>query len=216
MSTDDVDKVDKLRRKHGELFTKLEDRGYDIDNLPQVTEQERDEFETVIHNANRTGKFDWSENQTNQHLVFVKTVLFISALIPLYLAGYFVVESDGLLRILVPYFFVLSLVHMYYGFRWARYVVALTSVIPVYAQLLTLDGLQATIKYFVFIVFIVLIAITINSYLLLKSKSVSQFFIWQRDCLSDSKLRKLRLLRLTIALLFIAAITADVARLVFE
>jgi len=214
--SDQVEKIKELQRKHEEFLTKMKERGYDVNNLPSLSEQERDEFDMVIHNAKRTGKFDWSirdVKSAEEPVIFTQIVLAASAVVPIYLAGYFLFEADGILRFLIPVVVLVCLVHMYYGFKWAKYVVALASLIPVYAQLLMLDGLQAKIKYFVFFV---LIAITINSYFLLRSKSVSQFFIWQRGCLSDSKLRKLRLLRLTIAVLFIGAITADVARLVFE
>jgi hypothetical protein len=214
--SDQVEKIKELQRKHEEFLTKMKERGYDVNNLPSLSEQERDEFDMVIRNAKRTGKFDWSIRDVKyaeEPVIFTQIVLAASAVVPIYLAGYFLVETDGILRFFIPAVVLVCLGHMFYGFKWAKYVVALASLIPVYAQLLMLDGLQATIKYFVFFV---LIAITINSYLLLKSKSVSQFFIWQRGCLSDSKLHKLRLLRLTVAVLFIGAITADVARLVFE
>ena len=214
--SDQVEKIKELQRKHEEFLTKMKERGYDIDNLQPLTEQQKDEFDMVIHNAKHTGKFDWSirdVKSAEEPVIFTQIVLTASAIIPLCLAGYLLIEADGILRLLVPAVVLVCLAHMYYGFKWAKYAVALISVIPVYAQLLMLDGLQATIKYFVFFV---LIAITINSFLLLKSKSVSQFLIWQRGCLSDSKLRKLRLLRLTIAFLLIGAIAADVARLVFE
>lgn len=214
--SDQVEKIKELQRKHEEFLTKMKERGYDVNNLPSLSEQERDEFDMVIRNAKRTGKFDWSIRDVKyaeEPVIFTQIVLAASAVVPIYLAGYFLVETDGILRFLIPAVVLVCLGHMFYGFKWAKYVVALASLIPVYAHLLMLDGLQATIKYFVFFVFI---AITINSYLLLKSKSVSQFFIWQRGCLSDSKLQKLRLLRLTVAVLFIGAITADVARLVFE
>jgi hypothetical protein len=52
--------IDELRKRHEEFLAEMKARGYDIDKLPPLTEQERDEFETVIHNANRTGKFDWN------------------------------------------------------------------------------------------------------------------------------------------------------------
>ncbi len=213
---DQVEKIKELQRKHEELLKKIRERGYDVDNLPSLTEQERDEFDMVRHNANRSGKFDWGMRDVNaseRPVIFTQIVLAASAIIPLCLAGYLLIEGDGILRLLVPAFVMVCLAHMYYGFRWAKYAVALTSVIPVYAQLLMLGGLQAALKYFVFFV---LSAITINSYLLLKSKSVAQFLGRQRAFLSDSKLHKLRLLRLTIAILFIGAIAADVARLVFE
>ncbi len=216
MSTDDVDKVDKSRRKHEQLFKKLEERGYDVDNMPPLTEQQRDEFETVIHNAHRTGNFDWSikdNKSTEPPSLFPKIVLATSAIIPLYLVGYFFLGVDGILRFLVPAIVLVCLVHMYFGFKWASYVVAFSSLIPVYAQILLMGSLQAAEKYFLFSV---LIGVTINSYLLLKSKTVSQFLIWQQSYLSNSELHKLKLLRLALAVFFIGVITADVARLVSE
>lgn len=57
------DKLTRLRREHEEFLKKIKERGYDIDNLPELTEQERDEFETVIHNAQRLKKFDWDDKK---------------------------------------------------------------------------------------------------------------------------------------------------------
>jgi hypothetical protein len=100
-----------------------------------------------------------------------------------------------------------------YGFSWALYVVAVCCLVPAYTQLLILGNFQAVERVFLFFVFVV---ITINSYLLLKSKLVYQFLVGQRACLSDSQLHKLRLFRLTAAALLMGAITADGVRLVDE
>jgi len=51
--------VEEVLKRTDEMFAKLKKQGYDIDNSPPLTDQQRDEFETVLHNAKRTGKFDW-------------------------------------------------------------------------------------------------------------------------------------------------------------
>ena len=213
---DQVERLKQIQRKHEEFLAKMKDRGYDVNNLPPLTEQERDEFDMAIHNAKRSGKFDWDMRDVNaprQSVMFAQIVLVVSAVIPLCLAGYFFVEADGILRFLVPAIVLVCLVHMYYGFKWAGFVVAIGSMVPAYTQLLMLGNFQAEER--IFLVF-VLVVITINSYLLLKSKSVSQFLVWQRACLSHSNLHKLRLFRLVVATLLIGAIAADVFRLVLE
>jgi hypothetical protein len=209
---DQVERLKEIQRKHEESITKMNERGYDVKNLPPLTEQERDEFDMVIHNAKRTGKFDWGMNETNSATTFVKVVLFLASLIPLFIAFDFLFEADGVLRFLVPFLVCVCLVHVYFGFVWARYLVALSSLVPALIQLLMLDGLQASAKYFVFFV---LISITINSYLLLKSEPVSQFLMLQRGCISDSKLNKLKLSRWTLGVLLMGAIAADGIRIVF-
>ncbi len=212
MINDQVERLKQIQRKHEEFLEKLKERGYAVDNIPPLTDQERDEFDMVIHNAQRTGKFDWDMNETNLPTTFTKVVLLVGSLIPLFLAFDFLFEADGVLRLLVPFSLCVCIVHVYFGFTWARYVLILSSLVPVFLQLLMLEGLQATAKYFVFFV---LIAILINSYLLLKSKPVSQFLMRQRECVSDSKLHKLRLSRLALGFLLIGAIAADVVVLVF-
>jgi len=210
---DQIEKVKEIRRKHEEFLEKMKQRGYDVDNLPPLTEQQRDELDMAIHNAKRSGKFDWDMRDVNaprESVMFAQIVLVVSAVIPLCLAGYFFLEVDGILRFLVPAIVLVCLVHMYYGFKWASYFIAFSSLVPVYAQMLLLGGLQAAEKYFLFSV---LTAVTINSYLLLKSKSVSQFFILQQSCLSDSELRKLKMLRLALVVVLIGAVVADVVRL---
>ena len=178
--------------------------------------QAQDELDTAIHNAKRSGKFDWDMRDVNaprESVMFAQIVLVVSAVIPLCLAGYFFFEADGILRFLVPAIALVCFLHMYYGFKWAGYVVAIGSMVPAYTQLLMLGNFQIEERVFLFFV---LVVITINSYLLLKSKSVAQFLVGQRACLSDSQLHKLRLFRLTVAALFIGAIAADVVRLLLE
>jgi len=214
--SDQIEKVKEIRRKHEEFLEKMKQRGYDVDNLPPLTEQQRDELDMAIHNAKRSGKFDWDMRDVNaprESVMFAQIVLVVSAVIPLCLAGYFFLEVDGILRFLVPAIVLVCLVHMYYGFKWAGFVVAIGSMVPAYTQLLMLGNFQAEERVFLFFV---LVVITINSYLLLKSKSVTQFLVWQRACLSHSNLHKLRLFRLAVAALLIAAIAADGVRLVVE
>jgi len=213
---DQVERLNQIQRKHEDFLAKMKERGYDVDNLTPLTEQQRDELDMAICNAKRSEKFDWGMRDVDaprEPVMFAHIALVVAAIIPLFLAGYFFVEADGILRFLVPAIELVCLVHMYYGFRWASYVVAIGSLVPAYTQLLMLGNLQAEERVFLFFV---LVVITINSYLLLKSKSVSQFLVGQRACLSDSQLHKLRLFRLTIAALLIGAIAADVVRLVIE
>jgi hypothetical protein len=63
MTESKEEKLKRLRLEHEAFLKKMKNRGYDIEKLPPLTEQERDEFETVIHNANRTGKFDWDSKK---------------------------------------------------------------------------------------------------------------------------------------------------------
>jgi hypothetical protein len=213
---DQVERIKQNLRKYEEFLAKMKERGYDVDNLPPLTEQQRDELDMAIHNAKRSGKFDWDMRDVNvprESVMFAQIVLVVSAVIPLCLAGYFFVEADGILRFLVPAIVLVCLLHMYYGFKWAGFVVAIGSMVPAYSQLLMLGNFQTEERVFLFFV---LVVITINSYLLLKSKSVAQFLGRQRACLSHSNLHKLRLSRLTVAVLLIGAIAADVVRLVLE
>ena len=63
MSNDKNLTIEELRKRHEEFLAMVKARGYDIDKLAPLTEQERDELDTAIHNANRTGKFDWDEKK---------------------------------------------------------------------------------------------------------------------------------------------------------
>lgn len=95
MGTNDGKKVIDYLEKHEKSLEKIKQRGYAIGNLPALTEHQRDEFETVIHNANRVRKFDWGANEANSHSTFVNTVLCLASLIPLFIAFYFLLEVDG-------------------------------------------------------------------------------------------------------------------------
>ena len=57
--------LEELRRQHQELLEDAKKRGYDIDKLPPLSDQDRDELETAIHNASRTGKFVIPETWTD-------------------------------------------------------------------------------------------------------------------------------------------------------
>ena len=57
--------LEELRNQHQELLEDAKRRGYDIDKLPPLSEQDRDELETAIHNASRTGKFVLPETWTD-------------------------------------------------------------------------------------------------------------------------------------------------------
>ncbi len=57
--------LEELRRNHEEFLEKMRQRGYDIEKLPPLSEQDRDELETAVHNASRTGKFVLPETWTD-------------------------------------------------------------------------------------------------------------------------------------------------------
>ncbi len=211
MATDESEKINEVRVKHEKLLEKIKQRGYDIDNLPALTEQQRDEFETVIHNANRVRKFDWGTNEANSHSTFVNIVLCLASLIPLFIAFYFLIEVDGVSGLLVPFLLCVCLVHMYFGFVWARYVVAIGSLGPAFAQLWVFDGVPVIVKA---VAYFCVVAVTINSYFLLRSRLVSQFLAFQRASLSDSRSFKLKLLRVAGVVTLIGAVTFDLIQLI--
>lgn len=57
MKAKNEDKLEAMRKSHQEFMKMAKEKGYDIEKLPPLSEQERDELDTAIHNMNRTKKW---------------------------------------------------------------------------------------------------------------------------------------------------------------
>jgi hypothetical protein len=145
--------------------------------------------------------------------VFIKIVLAIAAIAPAYIAIYNIFYGDGITRVL---FFAISfvcLVHLYYGFKWAKYVVALISIISSVIQFYifdtTLNGLYA-------ILLIASFVLIVNSVVLIKSKLIAEFLNQKLLNLSNSSSFKLKISRWLLIAIFIVGVLLDVMRVIKE
>jgi hypothetical protein len=143
--------------------------------------------------------------------VFIRIVLAISSITPVYIAIYNIFYGDGIARVL---FFAISFVclaHLYYGFKWAKYIVALISIIILVLQFYifdtTFNGLHPIllIASFIFIV---------NSVVLIKSKVIAEFLNQKLSNLSDSAALKLKISRWILITIFVIGILMDVMRII--
>ena len=145
--------------------------------------------------------------------VFIKIVLAIASITPIYIAAYNIFYGDGLTRVL---FFAISFVflaHLYYGFKWAKYVIALISIIPSVLQFyifdIKLNGLYA-------IVLIASFIFVLNAIVLIKSKVIAEFLNQKLLNLSDAVAFKLKISRWILTVIFIIGILLDVMRVIKE
>ena len=113
-------------------------------------------------------------------------------------------------------FFAISFVcltHLYYGYKWAKYIVALISIISSVIQFYIFDtafnGLYAIllIASFIFIV---------NSVVLIKSKVIAEFLNQNLLSLTNSTAFKLKISRWILIVIFMIGVLLDVMRLIIE
>lgn len=109
----------------------------------------------------------------------IKAILIIASLIPLYMAGYMASTEAGntYLSILFPVLVLVVLLHFYYGYKWAKYIVAFLSLMFAVAQFFMFKVVFSDLRVIFFLFFCCFI--TINALLLLRANSVALFLSQQ-------------------------------------
>jgi hypothetical protein len=145
--------------------------------------------------------------------VFIKTVLAISSIAPIYIAVINIFNGDGITRVLFLVISSVCLAHLYYGFKWAKYIVALISLIASVLQFyifdITLNGLYA-------IVLIASFILVFNSIILIKSKVIAEFLNQKLLSLSDAVAFKLKISRWIIIVLILILVSLDVMHIIID
>ncbi len=145
--------------------------------------------------------------------VFIKIVLTISSIVPIYIAVHNFFYGDGIMRVL---FFAISFVclaHLYYGFKWAKYIVGLVSIISSVIQFYIID---TTFNGLYVILFIASFIVIVNSIVLIKSKVIAEFLNQKLLSLSNSSALRLKISRLLLIAIFIVGVLLDIMRVIKE
>ena len=141
----------------------------------------------------------------------VKAILIIASLIPLYLAGYSPLGRDVYLSIFFTVLVVVMLLHLYYGYKWAKYTVACLSLIFAVAQFFMFKVVFTDLRALFFLLLCALL-IT-NTLLLLRANAVSFFLSQQAVGRSKKVLLYLKISRWILFALIAFGVAKDLLRL---
>jgi len=141
----------------------------------------------------------------------VKAILIIASLIPLYMAGYMVLGRDVYLSIFFPVLVAVMLLHLNYGYKWAKYTVALLCLIFAVAQFFIFKVVFTDLRALFFLLLCALL-IT-NTLLLLRANAVSVFLSQQAVGRSKKILLYLKISRWILFVLIIFGVAKDLLRL---
>lgn len=144
----------------------------------------------------------------------VKAILTIASLIPLYMAGYMGLSEarNVYLSILFPILAIVVLLHFYYGYKWAKYSVALLTVIFAVTQFFLFKIAVTDLKVLFFLFFCSLLMI--NTLLLLRANAVTLFLSQQAANRSKQILLYLKISRWILLVVIGVGIIKDLMRLV--
>ena len=145
--------------------------------------------------------------------VFIKIVLAIASITPTYIGINNIFYGEGITRIL---FFAVSFVclaHLYYGFKWAKYIVSLISIIPSVIQFFIFD-ISFNSSYAIPLIFSFIVVV--NAIVLIKSQVIAEYLNQKLLNLSDALAFKLKISRWILTVIFITGILLDVMRVIKE
>ncbi len=145
--------------------------------------------------------------------IFIKIVLVIASITPAYIGINNIFNGEGITRIL---FFVVSFVclsHLYYGFKWAKYIVSLISIVPSVIQFFVFD-ISFNSSYAIPLIFSFIVVV--NAIVLIKSKVIAEFLNHKFLNLSNAVAFRLKISRWILTVFFITGILLDVTRVINE
>jgi len=142
----------------------------------------------------------------------VKAILIIASLIPLYMAGYSLLGRDVYLSIFFTVLVVVMLLHLYYGYKWAKYTVACLSLIFAVAQFFMFKVVFTDLRALFFLLLCCLLII--NTLLLLRSDAVTFFLMQQAAVRSRQVLLYLKISRWVLFAVIGVGLAKDLIQLV--
>ena len=141
----------------------------------------------------------------------VKAILIIASLVPLYLAFYLFSGDDSFLIVFEISFLFVTLMHFYYGYKWAKFVIVFLSLTFAVVQFVIIKANITNIKVIFLLLFSTMLIV--NSAILLIAKPVNNFLVDQIKRRSNKVLITLKLSRWFL-FAFIAALSVkDLIRL---
>jgi hypothetical protein len=141
----------------------------------------------------------------------VKAIFLFASLIPIYIAVYVTLGGDVFLSIFFTVFLIVIVSHLYYGYKWAKYTVALISLAFAAAQFFILK--MVFTDWRVLSLLLVCVLLIINTLLLLRANAVSVFLSQQTDERTQKVLLLLKISRWILYALLVFGIAKDLLRL---
>jgi hypothetical protein len=141
----------------------------------------------------------------------VKAILIIASLMPVYMAGYVSSGRDVFSGMFFTLFAVVTLLHLYYGYKWAKFTVALSSLFFAVAQFFMFKVVFTDLRVLFFLLFCALLII--NTVLLLRANAVSVFLSQQGGGRGKQALFYIKLSRWTLFGVIGVGIMKDLMRL---
>lgn len=140
----------------------------------------------------------------------IKAILFAASLIPLFLAVYMGLTTNVLTVVLSSLFTITLLLHLYYGYKWAKYAATFLSLLFAVTQFFIFKfSISAQGLGFGFLCLLLII----NSLLLLRSKAVADFLSKQFTERSKNALLFLKLTRWLLLVIVVIALAKDLIKL---
>lgn len=143
--------------------------------------------------------------------VGVKAILIIASLVPLYIAGYTALGGDIYLGIFYVVLVIVTLLHLYYGYKWAKLAVVFLSLTFALFQFFMFEVVFTDVNILLFLFLCVLLII--NSVLLLLANPVRIFLSQQATRRSKRVLLNLKLLRWFLFAVIGIGVAKDLMRL---
>ena len=150
-------------------------------------------------------------NKTTITPAGVKAILIIASLVPLYMAGYTAIGGYIFSGIFFTALAILTLVHLYYGYKWAKLAVVFLSLAFAITQFFMLKAVFTDVNILLFLFLCVLLII--NSLLLFLASPVRIFLSQQAARRSKKVLLNLKLLRWFLFAVIGIGVAKDLMRL---
>ena len=140
-----------------------------------------------------------------------KAILIIASLIPAYIAVYMTIASDVSINIFLAAFLIVLVSHLYYGYKWAKYTVALLSIIFAVAQFFI--ARMVFTDWRVLLLLLACVLLIINTLFLLRANAVTVFLSQQADKRTKNVLLLLKISRWVLYVLLALSIAKDLMRM---
>ena len=141
----------------------------------------------------------------------VKAILLVAALCPAYLAVYTVLNSSAIVGAVFSLIAIVTLCHLYYGYKWGKYTVALLSLVFSVTQFFMFKSAVIDIK--ILLLGLLCVVLVINTLLLLRSKAVAEFLSEQHAKRSAKVLLTLKVARWALIAAVVIGLLKDLLQL---
>ena len=144
----------------------------------------------------------------------VKVILFIESIVLFWLVGYALLGNGSTfeLQVLFVVLPIVIMLHMYFGYKWAKYLAVAFTLSFVVVQLITVN-FRFFNNVYLFMIGLLCVALVTNTVVMLRSVSVKQFLLNQITQRSRSMVLVLKATRWLLFVVIGVSLFKDLARL---